>query len=68
MQKAKIAGVVIVALLLLIVIIQNTESVDTKLLFVTISMPRALLLVVMTLIGIAIGVLIGGRFRRPAQK
>ena len=68
MRKAKIAVVVIIALLLLIVIFQNTEAVETKILFVTIAMPRALLLVVMMLIGLVVGVLIGGQFRGRAQK
>ena len=44
----KIRNIIIVLLVVLaiIVIFQNTQAVETKLLFVTVTMPRALLLMV----------------------
>ena len=48
----------ILVLLIVVVVLQNTDTVDTKLLFVTVTMPRALLLVTTTLIGFALGVLV----------
>lgn len=52
---------IIVAVLLLglvvVVVLQNTEPVDTRFLFATVSMPRALLLVLTLLAGFALGLL-----------
>ena len=53
-------GVVLVA----IVIFQNRATVDTKVLFFTLSMPRAVLLATTFLIGTAVGLLVAGRVRR----
>jgi len=57
MKKAKIVIATVVFLLALIVVLQNTQTVETKLLFLTIAMPRALLLIVTFLVGFAIGVI-----------
>jgi len=48
-----------------IVIFQNTAVVDTKILFMTISMPRAALLAVTLAIGISVGIMLGWKFSRP---
>lgn len=56
MQRAKIIIVIIVALLALIVMLQNTEAVETKLLFITVTMPRVLLLIITLLIGFILGI------------
>ncbi len=53
------AAVVVVAIL----VFQNTEPTRTKILFATITMPRAVLLVVMLAIGFALGVLTAARLR-----
>jgi uncharacterized integral membrane protein len=47
----------IVALLVLIVVLQNTESVQTDVLFISISMPRAVLLFGTLVIGFLLGLL-----------
>jgi len=57
LNKIKIIAAAIVALLVLIIVLQNTESVDTKLLFVTMTMPRAALLFGTLTIGFVLGVL-----------
>ncbi len=57
MNKPKAILIGAVALLVLIVVLQNTESVDTRLLFVTVSMPRAALLFSTLLIGYGLGLL-----------
>jgi len=54
MTKLIIIGLLI--LIAVVVTIQNTQPVDTHILFFTISMPRAVLLLLMVLIGFAIGV------------
>ena len=57
MERFKLVLGVVIALLALIIVLQNTETVETRLLFITISMPRAVLLFGTTLIGFALGVL-----------
>ncbi len=55
--KIRLAIVLIVAVLVLILVFQNRDSVETKFLFATVTMPRAALLFVTLVIGFAIGVL-----------
>jgi uncharacterized integral membrane protein len=57
MHRLKLVAIAILALLGVIIILQNTAPVETKLLFFSITMPRAILLVGTTLIGFALGVL-----------
>jgi len=56
MQKLKIAGIALLALAVLIVVLQNTESVETKIIFFRITMPRAALLFGALVVGFIIGV------------
>jgi uncharacterized integral membrane protein len=62
-QKLKIAGMAIVALLVLIIVLQNTEAVQTDLLFLSITMPRAVLLFGTLVIGFVLGILASLRRR-----
>ncbi len=55
MKNAKSILLLVLAILIVIVGLQNAESVETKLLFVTITMSRALLLLVTFVIGAACG-------------
>lgn len=64
MRRTKIWLTVIVTILVAIVILQNTETVQTDLLFVKVSLPRALLLLVAILVGFVIGLVMGGRIRK----
>ncbi len=57
MNRVKVVIAVVLALLALVVIAQNSASVDTKLLFVTVTMPRAVLLLVTLVIGFILGLL-----------
>ena len=57
MKKFKIITIAVVSILVLIVILQNTQSVETKLLFVKITMPRAFLLMLTFLFGFIAGLL-----------
>jgi uncharacterized integral membrane protein len=41
----------------MIIVLQNTETVETRLLFWSISMPRAVLLLGTSLIGFAVGII-----------
>ncbi|MFG0318045.1 MAG: LapA family protein [Planctomycetota bacterium JB042] len=61
MGRIKAWGVVAAAVILVVVVLQNTETVATRLLFVTVEMPRAALLGVTLLVGLALGVVWGSR-------
>jgi uncharacterized integral membrane protein len=63
MKNLKVIAAVVVGILIVVVTLQNTQEVDTRLLFVTISMPRAVLLIVTLIIGFVIGLLVSGRLR-----
>ena len=58
MQHFKLIVSAFLSLLVLIVVLQNTEPVVTKILFISITMPRAVLLFGTTMIGFALGVLV----------
>ncbi len=68
-KNAKLVVGGIIALLALIIIIQNVEPVETRILFVAIRMPRALLLFLTLVLGACIGFLGGSVYvrRRLAQ-
>lgn len=57
MKRAKMIGILVLALSVGIVILQNTESVQTNILFFSFTMPRAVLLFLTALIGFIIGLL-----------
>ena len=67
MNRFKMISIAILALLGVIIILQNTEPVETKLLFLSIVMPRAILLMGTTLIGFALGILVSFFFQRKEQ-
>ncbi len=58
MHRVKLIFILVLSLLALIVVLQNTEPVVTKFLFVSITMPRAVLLLGTTMLGFALGVLV----------
>ena len=63
MERFRMISIGLLALLGVIIILQNTAPVETKLLFLTITMPRAILLMGTTLIGFALGVLVSLYFQ-----
>jgi uncharacterized integral membrane protein len=70
MKSFRFIVVLVVAILVLIVILQNMEAVDTRILFVTITMPRAALLFITLVIGFIAGLILaatGGAGRRPTE-
>lgn len=68
MDKFKIVALVLIALVAVIIIFQNTGSVETKFLFITVRMPQVVLLAGTLLIGFAIGALAAGRFARRRRQ
>jgi len=68
MKKAKIITIVIILLLTLIVFLQNTQAVETKFLFLTVTMPRVLLLFVTFVLGFVGGLITASYvLRKPAK-
>jgi putative membrane protein len=64
MNRFKMISIAVLTLLGIIIILQNTEQVETRLLFLSITMPRAILLMGTTLIGFALGILVSLFFER----
>lgn len=67
-NKMKVVGIAVVALLIVVVVLQNTQPVETKLLFFTVTMPNAALLFGTLVIGFAIGVLTAGHIVSTAKR
>ena len=57
MQKTKLIIAAVLTLIGLVIIFQNTQSVTTRILMITLTLPLALWLFLMLLIGFALGVL-----------
>ena len=68
MERFKLISIAVLVGLGIIIILQNTQQVETKILFMTITMPRAVLLMATTLIGFALGVLVSFLFQRKGRK
>lgn len=68
MSKFKTVLVAIIVVLVIIVVLQNTESVETKILMASVTMPRAILLLITLLAGFAAGLVVSARARRAARK
>lgn len=68
MVKAKLIGVAIAILVIVVVVLQNTEPVETTILFARIVMPRAVLLFVTTAAGFGLGALVAVMIMRRHDK
>ncbi len=60
MNKLKLLAVAAVSLVVVIVVLQNTQAVETNLLFLTVTMPNAAFLFGTLIIGFPVGVLTAG--------
>ena len=68
MNKLKLIAIGVLALLVLVVVMQNTQAVETKLLFLRVTLPNAALLFGTLIIGFAIGVLTAGHIVSNAKR
>ncbi|MHC4706410.1 MAG: LapA family protein [Planctomycetota bacterium] len=68
MNKFKLIVAGVILLLVVIVLLQNTEAVETKLLFLTITMPRVLLLLVTFILGFVGGLIAASHVLTEAGK
>jgi uncharacterized integral membrane protein len=57
MKKAKLAAVVVLSILAVVIVLQNTEVTQTRILFMTVQMSRALLLILTFALGFVTGIL-----------
>ena len=57
-SKIKLISILVLAAACIVVVLQNTTAVETKILFMTVAMPRALLLFLTTLVGFILGVVV----------
>lgn len=58
MVKAKMIAALLLVAVVFVVVLQNTQPVETRFLFMAETMPRAVLLIITLLIGIAVGILV----------
>lgn len=68
MTKVKVFVFGVVALLAIIIFFQNTESVNTQILFAKIEMPRAMMLIFTLLLGFVMGMVASAFLRRRKTK
>ena len=68
MKKAKVIIMMIVTLLALVIFLQNTETVETKVLFTTITLPRVLLLIITFMTGFIVGLIMAGNVLRKSSR
>lgn len=67
-KRPRLVLTFVLAVLVVIMVLQNTEAVETQVLFVTVTMPRAVLLLTTALIGFALGILTSLVWmRKPAK-
>ena len=68
MRYLKLILITLLSVVLLIVVLQNTEPVETRLLVATVTMPRAALLAITGGIGFVLGLLVALWLSRPGHK
>jgi uncharacterized integral membrane protein len=62
MKKVKLVGIVVFLVLTVVLIWQNKEPVDTRILLLHVRMSQALLLVLTFVLGFLTGLLVAGHF------
>jgi riboflavin transporter FmnP len=67
MKKAKIIIIAVVSILALIIIFQNREVMKTKLLFMTVEMSRALLLILTFGLGFITGLVVSFMVKKTGK-
>ena len=68
MKKAKIILIIVILLLALIVSLQNTETVETKFLLMTVAMPRVILLLLTFTLGFIGGMITASFILKKSHK
>jgi uncharacterized integral membrane protein len=68
MKKAKLILIIVISILAFIIFLQNTESVETRILFMKVAMPRAILLISTFLAGFVAGTITTSLLLRKSGK
>lgn len=68
MKRAKLIAILVIAILLGIVVLQNTGTVETKFLFISVRMPQVLLLLVTAGAGFSLGLLVAIAGKKPPPR
>ena len=68
MKKVKLIVIIVISILVFIIFLQNTESVETKILFMKVAMPRAILLISTFLVGFVAGTITTSMLLRKSEK
>ena len=68
MNKLKIVAIAVLTFVVVFVVFQNTQAVETRVLFLTLTLPNAALLFGTLIIGFAIGVLTAGHIVSSAKR
>jgi len=68
MKKAKLVAIIVISILVFIIFLQNTKSVETKILFMQVSMPRAILLILTFIAGFVAGTITTSLVLRKSEK
>ena len=64
MRKVKLIVIVVVSILTLVILLQNTEPVQARVIFVTAQMSLALLMMLTFVLGFVVGILVPTYFLR----
>ena len=67
MRKVKLTAIIVVSVLAIVILLQNTEPVEASILLVTVPMSRALLMMLMFVLGFVIGILVATYFLKNAR-
>jgi uncharacterized integral membrane protein len=68
MKKAKLVTIIVISILVFIIFLQNTKSVETKILFMQVSMPRVILLILTFIVGFVAGTITTSLVLRKSEK
>jgi uncharacterized integral membrane protein len=68
MKKVKLIAIIVISILAFIIFLQNTESVETRILFMKVAMPRAILLISTFLVGFVAGTITTSLLLRKSEK
>ena len=64
MRKIKLVTIIVVSVLTIVILLQNTETVETRILLAKVPMSRALLMMLIFVMGFVVGILVPTYFLR----
>jgi uncharacterized integral membrane protein len=64
MRKVKLIAIIVVSILTIIILVQNTEPVQARVILVTVQMSLALLMMLTFVLGFVVGILVPTYFLR----